>query len=254
MNEIFFNIKSVAIAHEFLSELGSGGFSDAERKNCGIIFCISGEGEFRISGVGKILLTEGEMLFLPAGISYTLRPLTPFLHYTVNFEADIQPLIASPFRLKTERFGELTREFSALCRIWEQKEFGYHMRSVGITYKLLADMLSERELGELEKSRDYLRLLPAKRFIESNFTEKFTIGELARLTEMSETNFRRSFGRTFGITPIVYRDRLRLLKAQDMLSVGRYTAAEVALSCGFEDAGYFSRFYKSRTGKTPKGR
>ena len=254
MNDFFVNIKTVAIAHEYLSEVGNGGFFDAERKNFGIILCLSGEGEFRISGAGKILLARGDLLFLPAGISYALRPLTPFLHYTLNFEAEGESFISSPFKLRTERFGELTREFSALCRIWEQKAAGYLMRSVGIAYKLLADVLSERELGELVKSRDYVRLLPAKQFIENRFTEKFTIGELARLTDMSETNFRRSFGRTFGITPIAYRDRLTLLKAQDMLSVGHYTAAEVALSCGFDDAGYFSRFYKSRTGKTPKGR
>lgn len=251
--DAFIKLYGVAIAHEYLSEIG-GGFFDGARKSCGIILGLSGECEFRISGAGKITLLSGELLFLPEGISYAMRPITTFLHYTVNFTAEKHILLSSPFKLKTERFQDVKSEFSGLSRIWEQKEYGYLMRSLGITYQLLADMLFERDMGELAKSRDYVRLLPAKQYIESRFTEKFTIAELARLADMSETNFRRAFDRTFGKTPIAYRDNLRLLKARDMLSVGHYTAAEVAAACGFEDPGYFSRFYKRKTGTTPKGR
>jgi AraC-like DNA-binding protein len=44
---------------------------------------------------------------------------------------------------------------------------------------------------------------------------------------------------------------MRLNFAKDYLSCGYYTVAEVAKKCGFEDASYFVRFFKKKTGCTP---
>ena len=247
-------IEGVDIAHEYVSDEVNSGFTDACRRNCGIVYCIGGEGEFRIDGFGKVVLLRGMLLFLPRGIRYSLRPLKDFRHYTVNFRLSAsapQPEVFVLSRIASENF---ISDFSALCRIWAVKAAGYRMRALGLTYKLLADAVCEREQGELEKSSAYLRLLPAKQYIDAGYTEKFSIADLAALVGMSETNFRRSFKRVFGETAISYRDKLRMLKARDMLSVGYYTCAEVAAACGFDDPCHFSRFYKERAGKTPKGR
>jgi AraC-like DNA-binding protein len=57
-----------------------------------------------------------------------------------------------------------------------------------------------------------------------------------------------------GITPLEYMTKLRMKKAEQLLSAMRnkeYSVAEVAQMCGYEDALYFSRVFKKTYGCSP---
>ena len=105
--------------------------------------------------------------------------------------------------------------------------------------------------GMWQMERLYREVLPAKIYMEENFSKSITISLLANLCCMSETDFRRKFNSVFNVSPMNYLNSLRISHAKAYISGGIYTIKEVAEKSGFGDANYFSRFFKKHTGLTP---
>ena len=95
------------------------------------------------------------------------------------------------------------------------------------------------------------RLQPAKEYIEQNFNTVITLEQLAKACNMSITNFRREWKKTYHITSIQYRDEIRLSYAKEYLISGYYSISEVATKCGFDNVGYFIRFFEKHMGVSP---
>ena len=65
---------------------------------------------------------------------------------------------------------------------------------------------------------------------------------------------RKQFQEKIGLTPLKYLTALRMKRAKSMLTAGggrEHSIAEVAESCGFKDALYFSRVFKKYYGCSP---
>ena len=55
-----------------------------------------------------------------------------------------------------------------------------------------------------------------------------------------------------GVSPHEYLMRIRIEKAEQLLSNSDFSIAEVAEQTGFSGQNYFSRAFKRHTGKTPR--
>ena len=53
------------------------------------------------------------------------------------------------------------------------------------------------------------------------------------------------------MTPVEYRNKLRMQKAVTLLKTGAYTVGEAAEAIGMSDLKYFSKLFKRHTGVTP---
>ena len=53
------------------------------------------------------------------------------------------------------------------------------------------------------------------------------------------------------MSPLQYRNRIRLKKARYLLSTGEYTATQVADAVGFTDYNHFGRLFRRYYGYTP---
>jgi len=62
----------------------------------------------------------------------------------------------------------------------------------------------------------------------------------------------RLFGKTFGVTPVEYRNAVRLERAKALLGNPRLSIADVAYAVGFQDPGYFTRQFRKQNGVSPK--
>ena len=124
------------------------------------------------------------------------------------------------------------------------------MSIIGRLYGIFGMMAKDEEQRSLE-SYEYRRLLPAKSYIDQNFSESITLDTLAQLANMSVTNFRREWKRILKSTPLEYRDVLRFKKAKVLLSGGFKSVVEIAAECGFCNPSYFIRSFKKYTGLTP---
>jgi AraC-like DNA-binding protein len=120
------------------------------------------------------------------------------------------------------------------------------MRAMSCLYELLTLFYADVTDGRSDQ-----RLTPVREYIERNYDQPITLEHLARLSNMSVTNFRREWAKRYPETPIQYRDSVRLYYAQEYLDSGFYSVSEIARRCGMEDVSYFVRFFKKKTGMTP---
>ena len=89
------------------------------------------------------------------------------------------------------------------------------------------------------------------KYIEDNFNQPITVGELAKMCAVSETSFRRIFKETTGESPVKYINRLKIAKAKELLKSSEITVDEIAYFLSFYDKSYFCKTFKSVTNLTP---
>ena len=87
--------------------------------------------------------------------------------------------------------------------------------------------------------------------IEANLYENLNIEELAHLTGMSLSSFKRTFGKTFGVAPATYIRQRRLERAAKLLRRTAQRISDIAYDCGFQDLAHFSRTFQRIYGASP---
>ncbi len=88
-------------------------------------------------------------------------------------------------------------------------------------------------------------------YINSNLTSNMTIDEIADNTTVSKYYLCREFRRETGFTVVRYINDLRCREAERMLRGSDATVSEIARSLGYDNLSYFTRTFKSITGKKP---
>ena len=73
----------------------------------------------------------------------------------------------------------------------------------------------------------------------------------AELCNISEMNFKSLFKEYTGMSPIEYRNDIRLTNARNKLQSGEYNVSAAEM-CGFSNFSFFIRLYKKKYGYTPK--
>lgn len=89
-------------------------------------------------------------------------------------------------------------------------------------------------------------------YINKNFDKSVTLGEVAKLANMSEVAFSRFFNLRTGNTFIDSLNEIRLGHASRMLIDTTRSVAEVAYHCGFNNISNFNRIFKKKKNCTPK--
>ncbi|MBB2914427.1 transcriptional regulator GlxA family with amidase domain [Streptosporangium becharense] len=87
--------------------------------------------------------------------------------------------------------------------------------------------------------------------LAQNLDGRHTLADLAAVVHLSPRGLTRAFTTTIGITPLEYRQRLRLELAAELLAGTDLTVEAVAARCGFRDARHFRRLYGARYGTSP---
>lgn len=135
-------------------------------------------------------------------------------------------------------------ELKQLVKVWEEGALGYKLKYHSQFYNILRQLLIETEQTYI--SRHYTSIANAILYLENHYLADVTTKELIQLTSLKECMFRRTFKAVKGMSPIKYRNMLRLLKAYEMLQSGEYSVLEVSLAVGFNDPAYFNRLFKEQ--------
>ena len=88
-------------------------------------------------------------------------------------------------------------------------------------------------------------------YIESNYTELITLGDLSQISDLNKYTLIRNFTMQRGITPYQYLSTIRINKAKKLLEAG-ISPIETAMQTGFTDQSHFTKFFKNFIGLTPK--
>jgi YesN/AraC family two-component response regulator len=94
-------------------------------------------------------------------------------------------------------------------------------------------------------------LAAALSYVEKNFRSKVRCEDVAALCGLSPFRFSRAFKDAFGITFRDYLVGYRVKEACRLLENPTTSVTDVAFAVGFNDASYFTRVFKQRTGVAP---
>ncbi|MEM9160473.1 MAG: AraC family transcriptional regulator, partial [Verrucomicrobiota bacterium] len=92
----------------------------------------------------------------------------------------------------------------------------------------------------------------AVEFIQKRYSEPIDVKELARMSGLSDSQFRRRFGQLFGAAPQQFVLKVRLQAACHLLSSSDESLSEIAQRCGFCDQSYFTRQFRGFFDISPK--
>ncbi len=87
--------------------------------------------------------------------------------------------------------------------------------------------------------------------VDEHFREHWSLQRFADALDVTVSRLRAACSNVGGQSPIRVINARILLEAKRCLAHTDLTVSEIACRLGFEDASYFSRFFKSRCGQTP---
>ncbi|HAA13566.1 MAG TPA: hypothetical protein DCE41_18485 [Cytophagales bacterium] len=99
-------------------------------------------------------------------------------------------------------------------------------------------------------AQDIEKLMACRDYIHQHFAKPIKLEELARMSSMSESKFRKQFKAVFGKSPYDYIKHQKLWFAKELLEKGE-TASQAAYAIGYINLSHFTRSFKDLFGLTP---
>ncbi len=113
--------------------------------------------------------------------------------------------------------------------------------------------LSESSFNsEVQFSYNSRRIEKAFEYMNKNYDKQISLGDMAKLVNMTEVSFSRFIKKRTGISFIDSLNEIRLGHASRILIDTTNSVAEVSYSCGFNNISNFNRLFKKKKGCTPK--
>lgn len=209
-----------------------------------LTFLISGEMTYYVNDV-KHILNSGDIIYLPPG-SIRQREIGDVLndYLSINFHSD------SPLDFDTIVKNCINNEVKLLLNYFESAFFSPSTDSQA-KLRLVLETLIMQIADNLYDS--YTSPLSAEiiSFISSHYTEKITLNDISQATFYSAAYCENEFKKTTGKSIINYLIDVRVNAAKKLLAESSMSCSRIAAAVGFEDANYFSRIFKKRTGYSP---
>ncbi len=131
-----------------------------------------------------------------------------------------------------------------------------HLHALNLISSILSEFFMEPEqkvvINKQEaKYADISSFMDAKENLETHWQEAPHLEEIYEDTGLSESQFKRTFKKIFGRSPIKHYLNYRMQRAKDLLLSGRYTISEVSYMLGYENLPKFSKAFKKCLGLLP---
>lgn len=88
-------------------------------------------------------------------------------------------------------------------------------------------------------------------FIEINFSESYSVKEIAEKIHVHPSHLMRTFKKEKGITISHYRNKKRVIEAKKLLRQSNLPLIDIAIMVGFSSSQYFSKIFKEVEGCSP---
>ena len=182
--------------------------------------------------------SAGDVIFIPDGTKYVTWNEAPCSGIGVCFDFSVDLQIEKGVYVLPQRADwDPLPLFNDLLPLSPQQADTLHQRV------LVLQLLDGITAGTAQASDSYRLLLPAMAFIGEHYWEKLPVSAYANACNLSESYFRKLFVRHTGISPVAYRDSLRVKEARRLLAEGLQMSA-VADRLGFYDSSHLRKCLK----------
>lgn len=227
-------------AKKFVWDNTSVDHRDPPRKKHGIVLVNGGSFTFNL-GDSSLTAQAGDMLYLPQNSCYT-DEIENGDAYLINFEND-RLSFDRPVRLISECKNKYQSLFDRIIDLRIRGESEFLVKS---QFYLLLDNIT-KDMYSAENENPFLKNV--KTLLESD--ENYSVKEIAKRCAISESGLRKLFKSTYGISPIEYKQKIKINKAKFLLEGSTLSIAEISEQLGFYDAAYFTKAFKHHAGCTP---
>jgi len=244
-----FIFKDISVSYRTPLWSSMGNLTDHNRTVNGFLLIDRGACHYDWIG-GSADLSRGGLIYLALGSRKVLHVTEkPFSYYNINFNvydtADGEQIIFAKDPLVISQ--NASEKIFDCCRTMLSSTIA--RSGIFKSTSLLCDLFNT--IIKYHSTSDNSKISDAVRYIEDNYTKNFDVSELSDLCYMSQAHFFRLFKKEMGMTPIEYKNKLRIERAKYFLSENECSVTEISDLLGFESVYYFSRFFKKYTGVPP---
>jgi AraC-like DNA-binding protein len=221
----------------------------------GLHYISGGKGTLTVNGK-QYPLKKGQVFLYRPGeyISYCPDENDPYFYKWVGFQGLLAESLVEACAWRTK--GPVTPVMEDIEKYFD------HMRNSFSSYSdseyrlcnpdmidLLSYLIRHYPAPELLSQNDYVS--NARDYILANFHKpELRIQEVAVNVGVSRSALFRAFTKRYGVPPMKYLENIRIKNAKWFLAKGNQVK-NVAKSCGYNDALYFSAMFKKAVGISP---
>ncbi|OJU18523.1 MAG: hypothetical protein BGN88_12990 [Clostridiales bacterium 43-6] len=189
----------------------------------------------------------------PMGLSETVVPI-------MDNEKTVGIIFIGNIMADREKAEKKIRHAAALTGVSEQelremlptlcsREDADYFMQLGLFLRDYIKLLIRQ--ADYSKQEEHWAVQAAKRYIDSYFNKKITIGDIAAFYHINPTYLGRLFKKETGISIAEHLNILRVKKARKLLRTTGMPVIDVSMNVGFENVTYFNRIFKELEGMTP---
>lgn len=215
------------------------------------------KGRIKVDNPFSKTMQAGDFVVFSPQVPYDYTGLNPYsyhwIHFTGSGAEQLLNLCKIPINQPcTVGISEealiakqrIVNEFKNREMFWENQAVSELIKFfVAIGKSINFDSKKKKEESQMEKAAAY---------IQSNISKPISVSRLADKCCMSVSGFRSTFKAYAGMSPKDYINTIRLREAMRLLVITDTSIENIALICGYGDPMYFSRFFKSKTGQSPR--
>ncbi len=214
-----------------------------------LVYCTEGGGSFRFENGTTMTYREGDTVAIPPNELHCNTSQEGFTNLHMRLSDPDFPY-KTAFRVSDDAERHLRTAF-------QQAKYYYlsDIKRCELVLSALGGLISSymvvyRANSEYSKPVEQIRSL----ILHSYADPDFALDEAMQKLPFHYDYLRKLFKKEMGSTPLEYMTRLRMKKAESLLSARGaqdYSVSEIAGLCGFDDALYFSRVFKKAFGVSP---
>lgn len=207
------------------------------------------EGEYEYYFEKQSFTAEANnVIYIPKGAVYSYKIISEKAYcYQVEFDINNNALLIDPHPQKVNSFKGIKEHFKTIIDLYNAKNPLDYFEAQSSLYKLCTLIPIKQE----NQKESFSKIQPALDYIEAHYKDKFNIKLLSELCFISESQLRRYFQKEYKMSPIAYKNRLRIEKAKSMLLYNVADIGETAERLGFDSIYAFSKMFKMYAGLPP---
>ncbi|GAE06901.1 transcriptional regulator, AraC family [Paenibacillus sp. JCM 10914] len=227
-----------------------------------VMYCVEGEGWYRLNGNKTYRLLKGQVVVIPPGTphEYASAENHPWsiywwhmkgAHAEVFFEGYSDT--AEPTVIAVDKSRQIVELFQESYDLLQK---GYTLNHIIHVAQLTGHLAAILRLAQLQPQRGHQQqrkhdMDETLRYMTEHLERNVSLKELAAAANLSIPHFTSRFKEATGYSPIDYYLRLKIQLACQHLDLTGQSIKEISHRLGFQDPYYFSRLFKKIMGKSP---
>ena len=210
-----------------------------------LTFLISGEMTYYVDDV-RCDMSSGDIVYVPAG-SVRQREIKDVSNDYISVNFHSTEALPIEYLSKNCINNELKMLLNCIESMYSLRMSESSKKKICHLLEALTIQISDNLAESIESSLANIIVS----YLNAHYQERITLKDISQLTYFSTAYCESEFKSQMGRSIIQYLLDIRIEEAKKLLAESSLSCSRIANAVGFEDANYFSRVFKKKTGYSP---